>query len=85
LHLTHLEQGKNLRLLHQVILTYHLAADYFDLNSELTTQEKEFRAKLRGILESEVMPVVDSYYESTQFPKEFLVSYFHLRLILVEN
>ncbi|KAJ3676354.1 hypothetical protein LUZ60_003766 [Juncus effusus] len=44
------------------------ASDYYQLDDLLTSEEKELRYKVRGVMEKEVAPIMAEYWEKAQFP-----------------
>ncbi len=47
-------------------------ADYFLMDELLTDEERDVRDKVRSFSESEVVPIVNGYWEREEFPFELL-------------
>lgn len=56
-------------------------SDYFRLDDDLTREEIAIRDKVRDFAESQVMPVINGYWERAEFPYELLPGLAELGII----
>lgn len=47
-------------------------SDYFLLDDELTPKERDLRDRVRSYVESDILPVINDYWERAEFPTELL-------------
>ena len=52
--------------------TYDPRTDYFNLDDDLTDEEREIRDKVRSFAESRIKPIINEYWERGEFPEEIL-------------
>ncbi len=51
-----------------------LGTDYYRADELLTAEEKEIRDRVRSFADSEVIPVINDYWERAEFPSAFIKS-----------
>lgn len=56
-------------------------SDYFLLDDELTPKERALRDRVRSYVESEILPVINDYWERAEFPSEVLPGLVRLGVI----
>lgn len=47
-------------------------SDYFLLDDELSTEERALRDRVRSYVDSDILPIINDYWERAQFPDELL-------------
>jgi glutaryl-CoA dehydrogenase len=55
--------------------------DYFLMKDQLTEDELELLYKVRGFAETEILPVVNSYWERDEFPFELIPKFAKLNIV----
>lgn len=48
------------------------AFDFFHFGDFLSSEDNEYRLKLRAFLEKEIQPTINNYVEKAEFPEEFI-------------
>ncbi|WP_460464250.1 acyl-CoA dehydrogenase family protein [Arthrobacter pigmenti] len=56
-------------------------SDYFLLDDELSTDERALRDRVRSYVDSDILPIINDYWELAQFPEELLPGLARLGII----